>query len=611
MAENKRIQPRGMVRGPHRVGNVEKAKDFKKSFVRLLKYMKPYLPVMILSILFAVVGTFLVVFAPKQLSRLTELLVTGSFEWNNINREAIIYLFLIFAAVVISVAQHWIMAGINTKICRRLRGEISEKTNKMPLAYFDRNTYGDILSRITNDVDMISSNLNSSITTIITSIITIICVPIFMFSICWQMTLIPIASVPITIIFMVIIIAVSQKYFVSHMQNVGRVEGQIEEVFSASLIVKVFNAQKRENAKFDKVNTALFKTSYKSNFISGLLHPITHMVTNFSYVLCCVVAAILLVNGAYPLSFIAQIPIFLSYIRQFNNPLQQISQISSSLQSTVAASERVFEYLDEPEQENESAKTAKIENLVGKIEFKNVKFGYLPDKTIIHNLSFVANPGQKIAIVGPTGAGKTTIVNLLMRFYEIDDGEILIDGTNIKDLKREEVRKLFAMVLQDTWLFDGTIRENLTYGRPDATEEEIVEACKASNIWHFIKTLPGGFDYRLSEKTSLSAGQRQLFTIARAMVQNAPMLILDEATSSVDTRTEEIISEAMDKLAKNKTSFVIAHRLSTIKNADMILLLSDGDVIEQGTHKQLLAQNGEYAMLYNSQFTLDGGDITE
>ena len=507
MAENKNMRPRGMVRGPHRAGSGEKAKNFKKSFARLLKYMKPYLPSIILSIILATIGTFLVVFAPKQLSRLTELLVTGTFEWSDINREAIIYLCLIFAAVIITIVQHWIMAGINTKICRKLRGEISEKTNKMPLSYFDKNSYGDILSRITNDVDMIASNLNNSITTIITSVLTIVCVPIFMFTICWQMTLIPLASVPVTLLFMIIIIAISQKYFVSHMQNVGKVESQIEEIFSATLVVKVFNAQKRENAKFNRVNTALFQTSYKSNFISGLLHPITQMVTNFSYVLCCVVAAILLVEGAYPISFIAQVPIFLSYIRQFNNPLQQISQISSSLQSTVAASERVFEYLDEPEQEDESAKTAKIDNFNGKIEFKNVKFGYLPDKTIINNLSFVAEPGQKIAIVGPTGAGKTTIVNLIMRFYEIDQGEILIDGTNTKDLKREDVRTLFAMVLQDTWLFDGTIRENLTYGRPAATEEEIKEACMASNIWHFIKTLPGGLDYRLDEKSSLSAGQ--------------------------------------------------------------------------------------------------------
>ena len=605
MAENKNMRPRGMVRGPHRAGSGEKAKNFKKSFARLLKYMKPYLPSIILSIILATIGTFLVVFAPKQLSRLTELLVTGTFEWSDINREAIIYLCLIFAAVIITIVQHWIMAGINTKICRKLRGEISEKTNKMPLSYFDKNSYGDILSRITNDVDMIASNLNNSITTIITSVLTIVCVPIFMFTICWQMTLIPLASVPVTLLFMIIIIAISQKYFVSHMQNVGKVESQIEEIFSATLVVKVFNAQKRENAKFNRVNTALFQTSYKSNFISGLLHPITQMVTNFSYVLCCVVAAILLVEGAYPLSFIAQVPIFLSYIRQFNNPLQQISQISSSLQSTVAASERVFEYLDEPEQEDESAKTAKIDNFNGKIEFKNVKFGYLPDKTIINNLSFVAEPGQKIAIVGPTGAGKTTIVNLIMRFYEIDQGEILIDGTNTKDLKREDVRTLFAMVLQDTWLFDGTIRENLTYGRPDAAEEEIKEACMASNIWHFIKTLPGGLDYRLDEKSSLSAGQKQLFTIARAMVQNAPMLILDEATSNVDTRTEEVISEAMDKLAQNKTSFVIAHRLSTIKNADLILLLDGGDVVEQGSHQELIKQNGKYAELYNAQFSLE------
>ena len=604
MSQDNKNTPRKPV-GAKGMRIVEKPKNFKSSFLRLMKYMRHFWPAIITSIVLAVAGTFLTVYAPKQLTNLTKILMGTDFEMSEVAKQAIIFLSLIVSAVTISIVQHFIMASINTKICRKMRNEISEKTNRLPLSYFDKNTYGDILSRITNDVDTISFNINSSITTLITSTITIICVPIFMFSICWQMTLVELASVPVTIILILITIKFSQKYFKKQQSSLGLVNGQIEEIYSASLIVKVYNAQKRENIKFDKINNELYVSSYKSNFISGLLHPITHMVTNFSYVLCCVLAAVLLINGTYPMSFIAEIPIFLGYIRQFNNPLQQISQISGSLQSAVAASERVFEYLDEPEQSSEEEKTEKLGSIKGNVTFENVEFGYTPDKKIIHNLSFEAKHGQKIAIVGPTGAGKTTIVNLLMRFYDADNGRILIDGKNIQDYKREEIRKQFAMVLQDTWLFDGTIKENLVYGNASATDEQIIEACKASNIWHFIQTLPGGLYHELNENSSLSAGQKQLFTIARATIQNAPMLILDEATSSVDTRTEELISQAMDKLTKDKTSFVIAHRLSTIKNADLILVLQNGDVVEQGTHKQLLDKNGEYAKLYNAQFALN------
>ena len=604
MSQDNKNTPRKPV-GAKGMRIVEKPKNIKSSFLRLMKYMRHFWPAIITSIVLAVAGTFLTVYAPKQLTNLTKILMGTDFEMSEVAKQAIIFLSLIVSAVTISIVQHFIMASINTKICRKMRNEISEKTNRLPLSYFDKNTYGDILSRITNDVDTISFNINSSITTLITSTITIICVPIFMFSICWQMTLVELASVPVTIILILITIKFSQKYFKKQQSSLGLVNGQIEEIYSASLIVKVYNAQKRENIKFDKINNELYVSSYKSNFISGLLHPITHMVTNFSYVLCCVLAAVLLINGTYPMSFIAEIPIFLGYIRQFNNPLQQISQISGSLQSAVAASERVFEYLDEPEQSSEEEKTEKLGSIKGNVTFENVEFGYTPDKKIIHNLSFEAKHGQKIAIVGPTGAGKTTIVNLLMRFYDADNGRILIDGKNIQDYKREEIRKQFAMVLQDTWLFDGTIKENLVYGNASATDEQIIEACKASNIWHFIQTLPGGLYHELNENSSLSAGQKQLFTIARATIQNAPMLILDEATSSVDTRTEELISQAMDKLTKDKTSFVIAHRLSTIKNADLILVLQNGDVVEQGTHKQLLDKNGEYAKLYNAQFALN------
>lgn len=594
--------------GPMARGTGEKAKDFKKGTIRLLAYLRPFIFSIIFSLLLAGAGTFLNVFAPKYLTNLTTMLNSGSFTMQEVASICIVYLIIILCAVITSVLQNWVMAGINTKICRKLRGEISQKINRLPLSYFDKNTYGDILSRITNDVDTISFNLNNSVTTLISSVVSIVCVPIFMFTISWELTLVALASIPVTLILTLIIVKFSQKYFVTQQNSLGQVNGQIEEVYSSQLIVKVFNAQKKENAKFDKVNTTLCKSAYKSQFISGLMHPIMSFVTNLSYVLCCVMAVSLMLNGTYnPLVFIGEIPIFLIYIRQFNNPLQQLSTISSSLQSTVAASERVFEFLDEPEQEDESSKVATIKDFSGKVEFKNVKFGYVPDKTIIKNLSFVANPGNKIAIVGPTGAGKTTIVNLLMRFYDIQGGTIEIDGVSTQELKREDVRKYFAMVLQDTWLFDGTIRDNLKYGNPNAADEQIIEACKASNIWHYIKTLPNGLDYKIDEKSSLSAGQKQLFTIARAMVQNAPMLILDEATSSVDTRTEELIQQAMDNLSTGKTSFVIAHRLSTIRNADLILLIKDGDVVEQGTHEQLLELNGQYAQLYNSQFLLEDG----
>lgn len=611
MAQDNKVTPTKQVstKGPMgRIGIMQKPKNFKKSMVRLVSYLKPFIASIIFSLLLAAVGTFLNVFAPKYLTNLTTMLNQSNYTMQQVGNICFVYLIIIACAVLTNILQNWIMAGINTKICRKLRGEISNKINRLPLSYFDKNTYGDILSRITNDVDTISFNLNNSVTTFISSIISIICVPIFMFTISWELTLIALASIPLTLVLTLIVVKFSQKYFKTQQSTLGRVNGQIEEVYSAQLIVKVFNGQKTENAKFDKVNNLLYTSAYKSQFISGLMHPIMKFVTNLSYVLCCVVAVWLMLNGTYnPLVFIGEVPIFLLYIRQFNNPLQQMSSISSSLQSTMAASERVFEFLDEPEQAPEENKTAQVQNVTGNVEFKNVKFGYTSNKTIIHDLSFVAKPGQKIAIVGPTGAGKTTIVNLLMRFYDIDSGAIYIDGVSTADMKREDVRKLFAMVLQDTWLFDGTIRDNLKYGNPSASDEEIIQACKASNIWHFIKTLPNGLDYFIDEKSSLSAGQKQLFTIARAMVQNSPMLILDEATSSVDTRTEELIQLAMDKLTQGKTSFVIAHRLSTIKNADLILLLKDGDVVEQGTHKQLLKLNGQYAQLYNSQFLLDDG----
>lgn len=600
-----------MGRGPMG-GPGEKAKNFKGTLGKLLKYLKPYMFAIIISVIFAGVGTFLSIYSLDKMQDLTVLLTRKDFTGKDVAFAGIVIAAIALASAILTVIQNLITASVNAKICKKFRAQISHKTNKLPLSYFDSHIIGDILSRITNDVDSIALNLNSCVSTLITSIITIICIPVFMFKISWELTLIELATIPVTIIGTLIVVKLSQKYFVQQQNSLGRINGQIEEVYSGQLVVKVFNAQKRENAKFDQTNNILYKSGYKSQFISGMMMPFMNMVTNVSYALCCIVGVVLITNGTYaPIAFIASLPIFLVYIRQFNNPLQQLGNISSELQSTVAAAERVFEYLEETEQPDESTKTAQVQNFKGKVEFSHVRFGYNKDKVIISDLSLVAEPGQKVAIVGETGAGKTTIVNLLMRFYDYDSGSIKIDGTDILDMKREDVRKMFAMVLQDTWLFDGTIRDNLKYGRPDATDQEIIEACKASNIWHYVNTLPGGLDYQLTEKSSLSAGQKQLFTIARAMVQNAPMLILDEATSSVDTRTEEIIGQAMDKLMAGRTSFVIAHRLSTIKNSNLILLLKNGEVIEQGTHDELLKLNGEYASLYNSQFTANNSEVIE
>jgi len=609
MADIKNNKP-PVNRGPRNRGPVivEKPKDFKKSLKQLFSYTKPMMFSIVVSLLFAALGTVLSIIGPKMILKMQDPLKVHianpsiPIDMVAISKYGIILAIIYFSSFLFSSFQSFIMSGVTAKISKKFRTDISKKINRLPLSYFDRNTYGDLLSRVTNDVDTIGYTLNSSLSSLISSIAMIIGVPIMMFTISAPLAGITIASVPITIGLTLLVVKFSQKYFIRQQKSLGEINGQIEEIYSAHNIVRTFNGQEKANDNFTKVNSDLYKTAYKSQFLSGLMNPAMRFVGNLVYLVVCVVGSIIAVNNSNP-SFVLDITIFLVYAKLFNQPLQQISNITNTLQSAVAASERVFEFLEESEQEAELDNKLTISDVKGVVEFKDVVFGYTKDKEIIHGLSFKAEQGQKIAIVGPTGAGKTTLVNLLMRFYEIDSGCIYIDGINTKDMKREYVRSLFGMVLQDSWLFDGTIKDNLRFGRPNATDEEIVECAKNANIDHVIRTFPGGYDMVIDEKSNLSQGERQLLTIARAMVQNSPMLILDEATSSVDTRTEQLIQEAMDKLMENRTSFVIAHRLSTIKNADLILVMDNGNVIEKGTHNELMEKKGFYAKLYNSQFT--------
>lgn len=502
-------------------------------------------------------------------------------------------------AYVVNFAQGFIMATINQKVSRTLRSDISNKINKLPLKYFDSTTYGDVLSRVTNDVDTIGMTLNNSVSTLIGAGALFIGSLIMMFVNNWIMALSGIAATLIGFGLMIFIITKSQKYFIKQQKVLGQVNGLVEEIYSGQEIIKAYNAEQETKTAFDKANGELYTTAWKSQFLSGLMQPLMSFIGNFGYVVVCVVGAVLVFYGKIGFPVIIAIMI---YIRLFTQPLAQLAQGASNLQSTAAASERVFELLESPELTPESDKTRKLTNIVGNVEFRNVRFGYTSDKIIIKDFSAKIKAGQKVAIVGPTGAGKTTLVNLLMRFYELNGGDILIDGVSTSELTRENIHDIFGMVLQDTWLFEGTIKENIRYNRTDITDDRIEDACKKCGIDHFIHTLPNGYDTILDDNTNISAGQKQLLTIARAMVENAPMLILDEATSSVDTRTEILIQNAMDSLTKNRTSFVIAHRLSTIKNADMILVMRDGDIVESGNHDELLAKNGFYAELYNSQF---------
>ncbi len=491
------------------------------------------------------------------------------------------------------------MTVISQKVSKRLRTDISQKINRLPLKYFDTTSYGDVLSRVTNDVDMISQTLNQSIGSIVTAIFMFFVSLIMMLSINVKMTLTAVIAASIGLALMFLIISHSQKYFDRQQNNLGAVNGHIEEIYAGHTVVKAYNGENAAKKTFKEINDKLYDSAWKSQFFSGLMQPLMMFIGNFGYVAVCVVGAVLAMNGSIGFGVIVA---FMIYIRLFTQPLSQLAQAATTLQSAAAAGERVFEFLEEEELHDESNKTAVLDTIKGDVSFENVSFGYNSDKLIIHNFSAKAIAGQKIAIVGPTGAGKTTMVNLLMRFYELNGGDIKIDGTSIADLKRENVHSLFCMVLQDTWLFQGTIKENIVFNKQGVTDEQIVEACQAAGVHHFITTLPNGYDTVIGDEANLSAGEKQLITIARAMIEDAPMLILDEATSSVDTRTEELIQKAMDTLMAGRTSFVIAHRLSTIKNADLILVMRDGDIIESGTHDELLKENGFYAELYNSQF---------
>ena len=582
---------------------VQKPKNFKKSVKMLVAFLKPNLITMIFGFLFAIAGTVLAIVCPNIIKEIgTEIFTSVQLQIPvDMTKVASTGLWLIIMYVLsmaFSYSEGFIMSGISAKVSRSFRSQISQKINRMPLKYFDNQSVGDILSRITNDVDTISQTLNQSLSNIIYCITMMVGALILMFVNSWLLTLITLAATPVSMLLVLCIVKFSQKYFKRQQRALGELNGIIEENYSAHNVVKVFNGMENAEKQFEKVNNKLFSSAFKAQFLSGIMHPAMNAINNLVYVLICVIGGIMSLDNPV---FAVTIVTFITYMRMFNQQIGQVAQISGTLQSMAAASERVFEFLNEEEMPAEQ-KQFELPQMQGKIEFKNVNFGYDKEKTIIHNFSAVAHPGQKIAIVGPTGAGKTTLVNLLMRFYEIDDGQILIDGIDTKTMTREQCRSLFGMVLQDTWLFEGTIRENLAYGTPGKTNEEIENACCFAHIDHFIRSLPGGYDMVLDETANISQGQRQLLTIARAMVNNAPMLILDEATSSVDTRTEIMIQKAMDKLMEGRTSFVIAHRLSTIKNADLILVMKEGNIVEQGNHDELMQKQGFYAELYNSQF---------
>ncbi|WP_254842648.1 ABC transporter ATP-binding protein [Bacillus sp. MRMR6] len=579
-----------------------KAKDFNKTIKQLLSYCKVYIPFMIIALVLAMAGAIFNIIGPEMLSRITDLITEGLMA--EIDLDAVVWIgailaFLYGLGFIFNYIQGFIMATVTQRVSKKLRTDISTKINRLPLKYFDSTSTGDVLSRVTNDIDLIGQTMNQSLGTLVTAITIFVGSLIMMFYTNWIMAISAILSTIIGFAFMTFIISKSQIYFAEQQKELGKLNGHIEEIYSGHHIVKVFNGEKKAKETFHEINTRLYNSSWKSQFLSGLMMPLMMFVGNFGYVVVSIVGAVLAVNGTITFGVIVA---FMIYIRLFTQPLAQLAQAATSLQSTAAASERVFEFLAEEELANESEKTTCLEKASGYVEFRNVRFGYSENKMVINNFSVTVKAGQKVAIVGPTGAGKTTLINLLMRFYEVNGGEILIDGVPINRLTRGNIHDLFCMVLQDTWLFEGTIRENIAYARKGVTDEEVEAACKAVGLHHFIKTLPKGYDTVLDDKANLSAGQKQLITIARAMVVNAPLLILDEATSSVDTRTEVLIQEAMDQLTVGKTSFVIAHRLSTIKNADLILVMKDGDIIESGNHQELLGKNGFYAELYNSQF---------
>lgn len=568
----------------------------------LFKTVAPVKWQVIIGIVLAVLSTILSIIGPRILNKMLTIMSSpATFSLEKISTIGLFLVAIYLSSLVLGYFEGFVMSKVSTSITQDLRSKISRKINRLPLKYFDKTSFGDVISRVTNDIDTLGRGLNGSITSLISSITMIIGIPIIMFTISWQLTLISLVEIPLSLFVVLLIVKFNQKYYVSQQKSLGQLNGHVEEIYSSHNVVKAFNGEAKAKKTFDVYNNELRNSARKAQFTSSLMHPIINAVGNFIYVAICLAGAYIAMK-TQNIDFIASIMTLVIYIRMFNQPVSQIGMLAGTLQMTGAAAERVFEFLHEEEEPDESEKTLSIKKVKGKVEFKNVDFGYSPEKQIIHNFNFTALPGQKIAIVGPTGAGKTTMVNLLMRFYEIDGGDILIDGISTKNLNRSTVRSLFGMVLQDTWLFEGSIKENIAYGKPNATDEEIVEACKMANVDHFIRTEPAGYDMILTEDSAISQGQKQLFTIARAMVQNSPMLILDEATSSVDTRTEMLIQSAMDRLMKGRTSFVIAHRLSTIKNADQIIVMKDGSIVEVGNHENLMAKGGFYKELYNSQF---------
>ncbi|MFC2601971.1 MAG: ABC transporter ATP-binding protein [Candidatus Saccharimonas sp.] len=642
------------------MGAGEKAKDFKGTAKKLAKYLAEFRWQMLMVAIFAVGSTTFAIVSPKILGGATNQIVedyvsmkayetitsklpngaslpvgtTGAdvlkrlpnqseiesqipsnqldtikkldlsqrpeFHFDAVWRVVSLLIGLYILSAVFRYIQTWLMTQVTQTVTFRMRRQLSEKINRLPLSYFDKQTYGEVLSRVTNDVDTISQTLNQSLSQIVSSTVMVLGILVMMFSISWQMSLVALLVLPLAGGVVTLIAKSSQKQFLRQQTQLGELNGHIEEMYGGHQVMRVFNGQKKSLAKFSRVNDQLQESAWKAQFLSGLIYPIMNFIGNIGYVVMAILGGWLAINGRLK---IGDIQAFIQYIDQFNQPLVQVANIANVLQSTAAAAERVFEFLDEPEEKAEGKDLVKLAHVKGEVEFDNVVFGYKPDQTIIKGLSAHIKPGQRVAIVGPTGAGKTTLVNLLMRFYEINSGAIKIDGVNIADMKRSDVRQMFGMVLQDTWLFNGTIRQNLLYGNPTASEEEMVATAKEAHIDHFVRSLPGGYDMVLGEEaTNISQGEKQLLTIARAMLARTPMLILDEATSSVDTRTEVLIQKAMDKLMQGKTSFVIAHRLSTIRDADLILVVRDGNIIEQGKHDELLQQNGFYAELYNSQF---------
>ncbi|WP_346961952.1 ABC transporter ATP-binding protein [Clostridium sp.] len=608
-----------MGRGPM-AGAGEKAKNFKGTMKKLISYLKPFTASIIVVIIFAIGSAAFSIIGPKILGKVTTNIfeglvgkVTGSgvgIDFEYIGRILLILLGLYVISTLFSFVQGFIMSGVAQKVSYNLRKEISEKINRMPLKYFDNKTHGEVLSRVTNDVDTVSQNLNQSMSQVITSITTLIGVLIMMISISGIMTLATLIILPVSMLLISIVVKKSQKHFRNQQRYLGNVNGQVEEIYGGHNIVKAFNREEEAIREFNKLNDKLYDSAWKSQFLSGMMMPIMTFVGNLGYVVVSILGGWLAIKNIIK---VGDIQSFIQYVRSFNQPIAQAAQIANLMQSTAAAAERVFEFLDEEEEVQFAENPVKIksplvaedegEEIQGEVNFENVRFGYKEDKIIINDFSSHVKPGQKVAIVGPTGAGKTTMIKLLMRFYDVNSGAILIDGHNIQDFNRQDLRSIFGMVLQDTWLFNGSIKENIRYGRLNANDEEVIAAAKAANVDHFVKTLPDGYDMVLNEEANnVSAGQKQLLTIARAILADPKILILDEATSSVDTRTEVLIQKAMDNLMKGRTSFVIAHRLSTIRDADLILVMKDGDIVEQGNHNELLAAKGFYANLYNSQF---------